>query len=131
MTWPYLQTAIVNVVFVGEEGARDWVLIDAGIYGSAAAIVAAAERRFGPGARPAAIVMTHGHFDHLGTSETLSGRWYTPDLCTQTGVAVFDRTFALSASRSDRGRGFMAAMPWAYPRGPIDLGLPPPKLLQS
>ncbi|HTN62356.1 MAG TPA: MBL fold metallo-hydrolase [Devosia sp.] len=27
---------------------------------------------FGEGARPAAIIQTHGHFDHVGTLEELS-----------------------------------------------------------
>jgi glyoxylase-like metal-dependent hydrolase (beta-lactamase superfamily II) len=85
-TWPpeltddvaYLRTAIVNVVFFGLPNAREWVLIDTGIPGSALAIVAAAERRFGRGARPVAIVLTHGHFDHVGVVETLARRWDVP-----------------------------------------------------
>ena len=55
--------AIVNVVMVGlpDAGDRGWVLVDAGVIGSKSAIVAAAAERFGAGARPSAIVLTHGH----------------------------------------------------------------------
>src|SRR5687768_5057086 len=50
--------AIVNVVYVGRPNAKDgeWVLVDAGVVGTGAALRAAAESRFGT--RPAAIVMT-------------------------------------------------------------------------
>ncbi|MGM9458164.1 MBL fold metallo-hydrolase, partial [Lacticaseibacillus rhamnosus] len=61
----YLRLAIVNVVFWGkpDAGDRGWVLIDAGWMGCRGSIKAAAEARFGRGSRPAAIVLTHGHFD--------------------------------------------------------------------
>src|SRR4051812_39256740 len=66
---------LVNVAYVGRPGDSDWVLIDAGIAGSAGAIRRAADERFGPGARPTAIVLTHAHFDHVGALSTLLEDW--------------------------------------------------------
>jgi DNA-binding CsgD family transcriptional regulator len=43
--------------------------------GSTETIVKAAARRFGADARPAAIVLTHGHFNHVGALEALAERW--------------------------------------------------------
>src|SRR5918997_365282 len=76
----YLRTAIVNVFFYGtpDAGDRGWVLIDAGMPGSTQRIVDAAAERFGWGARPAAIVLTHGHFDHVGALKELARRWDAP-----------------------------------------------------
>lgn len=64
----YKRLALVNVVFYGSPhaGDRNWVLIDSGIPGSAGFIRKAATQRFGEDARPAAIIQTHGHFDHIG-----------------------------------------------------------------
>src|SRR3712207_7923262 len=64
----WLPVSFVNVYFVGEPG-RPWVLVDTGLPGWTRQIIAAAEARFGGGSRPAAIVLTHGHFDHAGRSE--------------------------------------------------------------
>src|SRR6476659_11152548 len=76
----YLLDRIVNVCFVGPLGAgdREWTLIDAGLPGSADKIRRAAAELFGDGARPAAIVLTHGHVDHVGAIHTLAREWDVP-----------------------------------------------------
>ena len=74
----YRRLGIVNVCFFGRARSAGWVLIDAGVMGTTGFILSAAEERFGKDARPAAIVMTHGHFDHVGALEELAGRWQVP-----------------------------------------------------
>lgn len=73
----WLPISFVNVYFVGRPGAP-WVLIDAGLPGRADQIMAAAEARFGSGAAPEAIILTHGHFDHAGSALELAERWDVP-----------------------------------------------------
>src|SRR5690606_8121003 len=73
-----LRIAIVNVYFIGARGGDGWVLVDAGLHGSAGRIVRAAERLYGAGTRPRAIVLTHGHFDHVGALGPLLAHW--PDV---------------------------------------------------
>ncbi len=72
----YLTTQIVNVCFYGIPGEKnDWVLIDAGMPRSADSILEAAEKLFGSDNPPKAIILTHGHFDHVGALVELVERW--------------------------------------------------------
>ncbi|MEY2504200.1 MAG: hypothetical protein QOG27_480 [Verrucomicrobiota bacterium] len=73
----WLPVSFVNVYFVGRPGGA-WTLIDAGLPGRTNQILEAAEARFGAGARPEAIVLTHGHFDHAGSALSLAERWDVP-----------------------------------------------------
>ena len=73
----YLTTVFVNVYFVGEPGGP-WALVDTGLPHSAAFIRRAAEERFGLGAKPEAIILTHGHFDHSGSLIDLISKWNVP-----------------------------------------------------
>ena len=65
--------AMVNAYLVGN--AQSWVLVDAGTAGNAKKIHEAAEARFGLKAKPEAILLTHGHFDHAGSAEDLGKLW--------------------------------------------------------
>ena len=62
-----------NVYFVQSESG--WVLIDTGTTGCAPTIQAAADRLFGPDARPVAILLTHDHPDHAGSALPLARSW--------------------------------------------------------
>ena len=119
-----VRTMIVNLYFVGEAGAGDrgWVMVDAGMQGTAPYIAKAAADRFGEGARPSAIVLTHGHFDHVGALRTLAEKWDVP-------VYAHELELPYVTGRSDYpppdptvGGGAMAALSWLYPKHPIDLG---------
>ena len=69
-------TLIANAYLVGE--AASWVLVDACTPGNEGRIRHAAERRFGPGSRPRAILLTHCHFDHAGSAGPLADAWGVP-----------------------------------------------------
>ncbi len=69
-----LPVSIANVYFVGGRG-EPWALVDAGLPGHAQRIRQAAESLYGPGARPEAILLTHGHWDHAGSALDLANLW--------------------------------------------------------
>jgi glyoxylase-like metal-dependent hydrolase (beta-lactamase superfamily II) len=120
----YRRLGIVNVVFVGPPGAGDrgWVLIDAGLPGTLGFIRQAAEERFGAGARPSAIVLTHGHFDHVGVLTDLAEEWDVPVYAHPLEAPYLDGRAAYPPGDPRVGGGLMAALARLYPRGPIDLG---------
>ncbi|MEC3883732.1 MBL fold metallo-hydrolase [Halobacillus sp. HZG1] len=73
----FYRTLIVNVIFIGKEGADDWVLVDCGIGHYCKRIMEAAEKRYGQ-TKPKAIILTHGHFDHVGSAKQLAEEWKVP-----------------------------------------------------
>jgi len=73
----WLPVSFANVYFIGRPGAR-WIVVDAGLPGRGREILEAAEARFGSGSRPEAIVLTHGHMDHIGSAQVLAENWDVP-----------------------------------------------------
>lgn len=119
-----LRSAIVNLCLYGNPGVPggSWVLIDAGMPGSASRIIRAAEEWIGPGARLAAIVLTHGHFDHVGSLRPLMDRWDVPVYAHKLELPYLTGRSSYPPPDPTVGGGAMAALARFYPRGPIDLG---------
>ncbi len=114
-------TSFVNTYLIGEP-AGPWVLVDTGLPGFGWKIRAAAASRFGADARPAAIVLTHGHFDHSGNARQLADHW---------GVPIFAHRLELPylTGRSDYPPpdptvgGCIAQMSRILPHNAVDLGM--------
>ncbi len=72
-----LPVTIVNTYFTGAPG-QPWFLVDTGTPRGMGKIQGVAEARYGQGARPQAILLTHGHPDHSGNAAALSDFWNVP-----------------------------------------------------
>jgi len=119
----YRRLAIVNVVFVGEPEAADrqWVLVDAGVFGTKALIQRAAAERFGRNSRPSAIVLTHGHFDHVGALEDLAAEWDVPIYAHPLEHPFLNGTQSYPPPDPTVGGGLMALSSSLFPTGPINV----------
>jgi glyoxylase-like metal-dependent hydrolase (beta-lactamase superfamily II) len=119
----YKRLAMVNLVFYGppRAGDRGWVLIDAGLPGTAGIIASAAAGRFGADARPAAIIMTHGHFDHVGALRELAERWDAPVFAHPLELPFLNGSESYPPPDPKAGGGVMSVLSPLYPRGPVDV----------
>ena len=118
----FLHMAVVNCYFSGRRSAGDrgWVLVDAGLPGFGRTIARAAARRFGRGARPRAIVLTHGHFDHVGSLGKLAERWDAPIYAHELELPFLTGQAAYPPPEPRVGGGGLAALSPLFPRGPFD-----------
>jgi glyoxylase-like metal-dependent hydrolase (beta-lactamase superfamily II) len=117
-----LRHLIVNVYFIGEPGSADWTLVDAGMAGSAAPILQAVEKRFGPGAKPKQILLTHGHFDHVGALRTLVDLWHVDVFAHPLEMPYLTGRSSYPPPDPTVGGGAMAWLSAFYPKAPTDLG---------
>ena len=113
----------VRILFVNafavSQGDR-WTLIDAGLYGSAGRIQSWAERHFGA-APPDAIILTHGHFDHVGALEALVETWNVPVYAHVEEHPYLNGQRSYPPPDPSVGGGMMARLSFLYPREPIDI----------
>ena len=114
-----VRTLMVNVFIV--RTGTSWVLVDAGLRGYHRTIMSAAAEYVRSSAPPDAIVLTHGHFDHVGSLDALLEHWDVPVYAHRlerpylTGQSPYPPPDPLV------GRGSMAVLSRLYPRGPIDI----------
>ena len=114
-----LRIAFVNV-FAVTHADSSWTLVDAGLPMSANRILRWVQTI--AAMPPNAIVLTHGHFDHVSAARDLADEWDVP-IFTHPFEAPYLRGLRqYPPPNVNAGGGSMSWLSPLYPRGPIDLG---------
>lgn len=114
----------LTITFVNVFGVRhldgSWTLIDAAVPFSASHIRKWAEKEFG--SAPNAIVLTHGHFDHVSAAKDLADHWNVPIYAHPLEFPYLTGEKEYPPPNWSAGGGAMPLMSPMLPRGPVDLG---------
>ncbi|MEY2355546.1 MULTISPECIES: MBL fold metallo-hydrolase [Lysinibacillus] len=113
---------IVNIVLYGEPQMKDFVLIDAGMPKSADEIISVVEERYGSKSRPKAIILTHGHFDHVGGIIELIERWDVPVYAHTLEIPFLSGKQNYPEPDPTVNNGLVAKMSPIFPNEAINLG---------
>ena len=108
---------MVNAYMLGERHAP-WVLVDAGLHGTADMIARLAEQR--QGRPPEAVILTHGHFDHVGALGPLLERWRVPVYAHPLEIPYLTGQSAYPPPDPGVDFGLMSLSSPLYPPGPFD-----------
>lgn len=119
-----MQFTIVNSCIIGKPNAASgqWVLVDTGLESSFDFILECTQKRFGEDSRPAAIILTHGHFDHVGSVIKLAEKWDVPVFAHKLELPYLTgkKDYPLADPRVDEG--LVAKMSPSFPHRSINLG---------
>lgn len=116
----YYTNQIVNLAMIGKPDGP-WVLVDAGMPKSGTEIIKVAEKRFGVGNRPEAIILTHGHFDHVGSIVDLILEWNVPVYAHPLEHPFLIGEKAYPEPDTSVEGGMLAKISSYYPNEPINI----------
>ena len=123
-----LDFGVVNAFLIGDPltDRKDFVLVDTGIENSYDFIIETAEKRFGKGTKPDAIILTHGHFDHIGSAKKLAEEWDVPIYVHPLELPYFtgERDYPSYNSEADGQRADLGEKVYVLPEDGKVPGLP-------
>ncbi|MGE5681533.1 MAG: MBL fold metallo-hydrolase [Bacillota bacterium] len=117
----YYTNQIVNLEMVGNPGSGSWVLIDAGMPKTSKEILGATRDRFGGESRPEAIILTHGHFDHVGSIADLINEWKVPVYAHPMEFPFLTGEMSYPEPDPSVEGGLLAKLASVYPHEPINI----------
>lgn len=115
-----IRDVMVNVYLVANPD-KSWVLVDAGLKSAFKKIRDVAAQLFGEGIGPSAVILTHGHFDHVGSLEAVIREWQVPVYAHLLETPYLTGKSEYPPADPSVGGGLMSLMAGLYPNDPIDL----------
>lgn len=113
---------IANVFFIGNPAiSNEWILVDAGMPGSGHRILSKAADLFGPDHRLKAIILTHGHFDHVGGLIDILEEHKVPVYAHPLEFSYLKGASDYPAPDYEVDGGTVAKMSWEFPHKAIDI----------
>ncbi|MBE8722509.1 MBL fold metallo-hydrolase [Sphingobacterium sp. Ka21] len=118
----YYTNQIVNIIMIGDPTTSNWVLVDTGMPKCGDEILSLAYDRFGVGHEPSAIILTHGHFDHVGNVVHLLEHWDVPVFAHTLELSYLTGSKDYPEPDSSVEGGLLAKISSMYPHESIDIG---------
>jgi glyoxylase-like metal-dependent hydrolase (beta-lactamase superfamily II) len=103
-------------------GIETWLLVDTGLENSSEFIAGEAREIFGERSRPEAIILTHGHFDHVGSLKALTKRWDVPVYIHENELPYITGQKDYPLPDDTKGGGLITRMSDTFPHTAIDVG---------
>src|SRR4051812_46259884 len=116
-----MKDIFVNIYMIQNEDEKNWVLVDAGLKTSAGKIKRMAASLFGENSKPKCIILTHGHFDHVGSLKKLATEWDVPVYAHYLELPYLTGRSYYPPPDPSVGGGLMAWMSFIYPNKPINM----------
>ncbi|HKP31411.1 MAG TPA: MBL fold metallo-hydrolase [Chitinophagaceae bacterium] len=116
-----MKDIFVNVYMIHNPEDNTWVLVDTGMKTTAPKIRKMAMHLFWPELRPSAIILTHGHFDHVGSLIELADEYDVPVYVHYMEKPYITGQSSYPPADPTVGGGMMSLLSWSYPTSPINL----------
>ena len=115
-----LRVVFVNVYTIRGAGGQ-WSLVDSGLPLSTTRVKHWVQSVFGENAKPQNIILTHGHFDHVGTVQELANEWNVPVFAHPAELPFLNGQTKYPPPDPSVGGGLMAVMSPLFPRTSTDI----------
>ena len=114
-----MKDILVNIYMI-QSPDGSWVLIDAGIRSSGSKIKKMALQLFGQ-TKPTCIILTHGHFDHIGSLNELIEEWNVPIFAHYLELPYLTGKSSYPPPDPSVGGGLFSTLSFLYPSTPINI----------
>lgn len=116
-----LKFTVVNAFVVENSEDNNWILVDTGLENSDNFILKTIKNRFGENTKPLYILLTHGHFDHVGSVKKLMEYWNVPVYANERELPYLTGEKDYPEGNTQADEGLIAKMSAHFPNQTINL----------